>query len=65
MILRGYSADNKPIGMYTILERRVAEKHDYFDWKISYLGDEENFREFCEKIEGLNAADDLHTDLKS
>ena len=29
---------------FTVFERRLADKLDYYDWKISFLADEEDFR---------------------
>lgn len=34
----------EPVDMYTVYERRVADKLDYFDWKISFMALEEDFR---------------------
>ena len=34
----------KPIDVYTVYERRVADKLDYFDWKISFMALEDDFR---------------------
>ena len=40
---KGPNAD-KAIDVYTVYERRVADKLDYFDWKISFMALEEDFR---------------------
>lgn len=50
VILRGTSVEDNLVNMYTILERRVADKVDYFDWKISYMGEEEEFKAFCARM---------------
>ena len=38
--------DNKGTNLtkYTVFERRIADKLDYFDWKMSFLADEEDFQ---------------------
>ena len=43
---RGKSSENKNISKYTVFERRVADKLDMYDWKMSFLADEEDFKMF-------------------
>ena len=43
---RGKSNENKNISKYTVFERRVADKLDQYDWKMSFLADEEDFKMF-------------------
>ena len=42
--LNGKNVENKIVSKYTVFERRVADKLDQFDWKMSFLADEEDFR---------------------
>ena len=42
--LIGTDVQGEDTTQYTVFERRVADKMDYFDWKISLLADEEDFR---------------------
>lgn len=66
VMLRGTSVEDKSVNMYTILERRVADKLDYFDWKISYMGEEEEFKAFCARLEEENSlAATTQADLKN
>ena len=30
--------------LYAVFERRAADKLDYYDWKISYMAEEEDFK---------------------
>ena len=41
--LTGTDAEGENVTKYTVFERRVADKLDYFDWKVSFLADEEDF----------------------
>ena len=41
--LKGTDATGENVTKYTVFERRVADKLDYFDWKMSFLADEEDF----------------------
>ena len=44
MHLKGVSSRDKPVDQYTVFERRVADKLDSYDWKLSLLADEDDFK---------------------
>merc|ERR1712187_362781 len=41
---RGKTIENKSVSKYTVFERRVTDKLDQYDWKMSFLADEEDFK---------------------
>ena len=43
-LLTGYDNSGEKTQLYTVFERRAADKLDYYDWKISYLAGEEDFK---------------------
>ena len=44
VLLSGLYTTGKPVEMYTVFERRAADKLDCFDWKISFMAEEEDFK---------------------
>ena len=42
--LKGTDMTGENTTQFTVFERRLADKMDYYDWKISFLADEEDFR---------------------
>lgn len=42
--LTGRTIKDVPATHYTVFERRVADKLDYFDWKISLMANEADFK---------------------
>ena len=42
--LSGYSHAGDHQEIYTVFERRAADKLDYYDWKVSLMTDEEDFK---------------------
>jgi len=43
VLLQGRDARGAPSKLYTVFERRTADLTDYYDWKISFLAEEEDF----------------------
>ena len=43
-LLRGKNTRDQTVDLYTVYERRVADKLDYFDWKISFMAEAEDFK---------------------
>ena len=44
MRLRGIDESGEAKTKYTVFERRLADKLDYYDWKICILSEEEDFK---------------------
>jgi len=44
VLLKGVDSRGEATKIYTVFERRAADKLDYFDWKISYMAEEEDFK---------------------
>lgn len=44
MRLRGVDEAGETTTKYTVFERRLADKMDFYDWKICILADEEDFK---------------------
>ena len=44
MRLRGIDESGEARTKYTVFERRLADKLDYYDWKICILSEEEDFK---------------------
>ena len=44
VLMKGLQGSGKEAELYAVYERRAADKLDYFDWKISFLAEEEDFR---------------------
>lgn len=44
VLLKGTDSRGEAARIYTVFERRAADKLDYFDWKISYMAEEEDFK---------------------
>ena len=44
MRLRGIDEQGEARTKYTVFERRLADKLDYYDWKICILSEEEDFK---------------------
>ena len=44
LVVKGGANPGPPIDVYTVYERRVADKLDFYDWKISFMALEDDFR---------------------
>mmetsp|Transcript_23967 Transcript_23967/g.32112 ORF Transcript_23967/g.32112 Transcript_23967/m.32112 type:complete len:93 (-) Transcript_23967:1937-2215(-) len=42
--MKGYDFRGESQKVYTVFERRAADKLDYYDWKISLMAEEEDFK---------------------
>ena len=43
-LLKGKDFKGEKTQIYTVFERRAADKLDYYDWKISFMAHEEDFK---------------------
>jgi len=41
---KGSSRSEKTANVYTVYERRLADKLDFYDWKVSFMAEEEDFK---------------------
>ena len=44
VLLKGLDYRGENQKLYTVFERRAADKLDYFDWKLSFMAEEEDFK---------------------
>ena len=44
VLMKGLTSQGESANLYTVFERRLADKLDYFDWKISFMAEEEDFK---------------------